>query len=467
MSGLALKIYHHLPPPLRDAAASLRGARLRAWRYGPETDTLTREALERDRWTEEQWDVWRSRRLYALLERAATRVPWYRDYWAEHPGTGAQPAWANLADWPILEKEALRENPDAFLVEGADPVQLMVEHTSGTTGKSLHLSISRGTSRAWYALMEARWRRWYGVSMDDRWALLGGQLVTPVARTHPPFWVWNSAMRQLYMSSYHLAPGMSEHYLDALVRYRIRYLWGYTSALCALAQEAVRQQRQDLHMAVVITNAEPVFDYQRKVMEEAFHCPVRATYGMSEMVAAASECEHGALHLWPDAGVVEFLDEGRPVSAGQSGDLICTGLLNEDMPLIRYRVGDRGVLQSTDAPPCACGRTLPVLAAIEGRCDDLLFTPDGRRVGRLDPVFKANLPVREAQIIQERIDALRVLVVPAPGYTEDDGRSIAQLLRERMGRIEVAVEIVTDIPRGANGKFRAVVCRIPQGERPT
>ena len=27
------------------------------------------------------------------------------------------------------------------------------------------------------------------------------------------------------------------------------------------------------------------------------------------------------------------------------GDLVCTGLLNKDMPLIRYRVGDRGALR--------------------------------------------------------------------------------------------------------------------------
>ena len=55
-------------------------------------------------------------------------------------------------------------------------------------------------------------------------------------------------------------------------------------------------------MTVAITNAEPVFDYQRWAIAEAFQCPVRETYGMAEIVAAASECTAGKLHLWPEVG---------------------------------------------------------------------------------------------------------------------------------------------------------------------
>ena len=121
---------------------------------------------------------------------------------------------------------------------------------------------------------------------------------------------------------------------------------------------------------------------------------------MAEIVTAASECNHGRLHLWPEVGVVEVFENNEPVISGCPGDLVCTGLLNEDMPLIRYRVGDRGVLQAKPES-CSCGRALPILASVEGRIDDVLYTIDGKQVGRLDPVFKDNLPVREAQIIQE------------------------------------------------------------------
>src|SRR5262249_14993657 len=145
------------------------------------------------------------------------------------------------------------------------------------------------------------------------------------------------------------------------------------------------------------------------------------------------------------------------------GDLISTGLLNADMPLIRYRIGDRAAL-ATLALPCLCGRSLPQLSSIEGRIDDGLFTSDGRRICRLDPIFKAQLPIQHAQIIHERLDLLRFCYVPDPEFSSRDARSITERLQSRMGDVEVKLEPMVEIPRGANGKFRAVICNLPPEE---
>jgi phenylacetate-CoA ligase len=452
-----LRLYHRLPPALRSVAATWHGWRLRRWRYGSETDRLVEEALERERWSAERWRNWQQERLAYVLHRAATRVPYYRRMWEERRRRGDRSSWELLENWPILEKEEVRRQLEAFLADDCDPRRMYEEHTSGTTGTPLKLWWSRQTVRAWYALFDARWRRWYGVSRRDRWAILGGQLVTPVSQRRPPFWVWNAALNQLYLSSYHLAPDLIPYYLEALERYQVRYLYGYSSSLNALAQEALRRGWRARGLAVVVTNAEPLFEYQRRAIGEAFGCPVRETYGMAEIVAAAGECEHGRLHLWPEVGLVEVLN---PDSEGV-GELICTGLLNADMPLIRYRVGDRGALAQEDSE-CACGRRLPGLARIEGRYDDVVLTPDGRQVGRLDPVFKTDLPIREAMIIQEALDRLRVRLVPGTGYDGKAAEAIRQRLRERLGPVEVMLEPVEQIPRGPNGKFRAVISKVAQ-----
>jgi phenylacetate-CoA ligase len=315
-------------------------------------------------------------------------------------------------------------------------------------------------------LFEARVKRWNSVSTRERWAILGGQIVTPASQSRPPFWVWNSALNQLYMSSYHLAPRLIPHYLDALRRYRIKYILGYTSSLYALAQEILWAGHERVKMAVVITNAEPVPDYQREAIGEAFQCPVRETYGMAEIVVSASECHEGNLHLWPEAGWLEVLEADHAAERGAVGEMVCTGFLNQDMPLVRYRAGDRGAA-SEEGTRCYCGRRLPMLAAVEGRIDDVLYTTDGRRIGRLDPVFKSRLPIREAQIIQEALDKVRVRYVPAPDFTKDAGRSIIEQLQMRMGSVEVTLEQLSEIPRGANGKLRAVICNLPEEQRRT
>ena len=338
------------------------------------------------------------------------------------------------------------------------------EYTSGTTGKSLDLWWSRKIVQEWYALFEARWRRWYGVSRLNRWAMLGGQLITSVADRKPPFWVWNAGLKQLYMSSYHLAPDLIPHYLDALKKYRVDYILGYSSSLHALAREVLRLHRTDLQLTVAITNAEPLFAHQRQAISAAFQCPVRETYGMAEIVTAAGECDHGQMHIWPEVGWVEIVENTQPVSNGNSGELVCTGLLNIDMPLIRYHVGDRGALGSVHAL-CVCGRLLPTLASLEGRIDDVLYTTDGRPIGRLDPVFKEQLPVREAQIIQETLGRVRIRYVPAMGFTADAGDSMIRRLQERMGNVEVLLEQMDQIPRERNGKFRSVICQISDGRQ--
>jgi phenylacetate-CoA ligase len=257
--------------------------------------------------------------------------------------------------------------------------------------------------------------------------------------------VWNAAARELYMSTFHLAPELVRHYLDALVRYRVVCLTGYTSSLVALAHEVLRAGRVDLRMKVAVTSAEPLGEDQRAAIEAAFGCPVRETYGMTENVAAASECEAGRLHQWPEVGVIEARDD----------EFVCTGLINDAMPLIRYRLGDRGRLAPAGAS-CPCGRTLPVIAAIEGRSSELLVTSDGRRVFWMNPVLYG-LPVRQGQIVQESVRRIRVRFIPAPAFTEDAGRTLVARIRDRLGDVDVVLDPVAELPRTAAGKVRAIV----------
>jgi phenylacetate-CoA ligase len=461
MRETLLGLYHRLPGPMRSAAASVQGWRLRSWRYGPDAERLVEAALARESWAPERWRRVQEEQLAALLERAARTVPFYRRAWAERRRRGDRAPVDRLESWPLLTKDTLRENPEAFLADGAVASRLYPEQTSGTSGKPLRLWRGRQAVREWFALFEARARRWHGVSRADRWAMLGGQLVVPVGARRPPYWVWNAGLRQLYMSSYHLSAATIPDYLDAMRRHGVTYVLGYASSMTTVAQMALEQGLRLPALRVAISNAEPLFEAQRARISEAFGCPVRDTYGMAEMVCGASECAAGSLHLWPEAGVLEVLRDGvdAAADAGAPGRLVATGLLNPDMPLVRYELGDRGAL-ATSGNACACGRTLPRLEAIEGRADDVVVTPEGRRVGRLDPVFKADLRIREAQIIQESSDGVRVLVVPAPGFGEDDVRRVRQGLLLRLGdSVAVTIETVAEIPRGPSGKFRAVVSR--------
>ena len=135
MNDALVKLYHHMPQPVRTLAASLRGLYLRSWRYGPETERLAEEAIGRESWSPEQWRTWQEERLAFVLHRAATQVPYYREQWATRRRHGDKASWEYLENWPILEKDSLRENSRAFVVDSCDVRKMFHERTSGSTGK--------------------------------------------------------------------------------------------------------------------------------------------------------------------------------------------------------------------------------------------------------------------------------------------------------------------------------------------
>jgi len=461
--SLAKALYRRLPVSVRSVAATIQGLQLHWWRYGVAADRAAEAARERDHWCRARWHAWRQERLAFMLDHAARRVPYYRELWAARRRRGDRASWERLENWPILEKQELRHAPRAFVADDHSVRRMQHMRTSGTTGTPLDLWRTRAAVQTLYGIGITRTRGWNGVTLRDRRAMLGGQVVTPFEQQHPPFWVWNAAMGQLYMSIHHLTPDLVPYYLDALVRYRVRYLAGYTAAIQTLAEEALRLGRDDLRMAVVLANSEALLPHQREVIGRGFQCPVRETYGMAENVASATECEAGGLHQWPEVGVTEVVDGHCPVPPDTTGEFVCTGLLNPGMPLIRYRVGDCGRVPSEDVD-CACGRTLPLMSGIDGRTDDILWSRCGRRVYRLEPVLYG-VPLREAQIVQETPELVRVRVVPAAGYAPESERIVADRIRERMGDIGVVFEPVPGIPRTAAGKFRPVRCELTAEQR--
>lgn len=446
--------YTSAPYPAKVLAAGVNGLLLRHRRYGIGAERLVTAALERDHWGADAWVAWQDERRAQVLAHAVRTVPFYRSYFRSRPSLDpAQPS-----DWPVVTKHDLRRAPDEFVADDA-PRRVYADETSGTSGTPLKVIASRASLRSWFALHEARSRRWHGVGRHDRWAILGGKMVASPQRSRPPYWVWNPGLNQLYLAANCLNERSVAAYVGALARHRPTHVVAYPSSLAFLARCALGVGLRGDGPKVVIANAEPVLPDQREVIEAFFGCPVRETYGMAEMVAGATECEEGAMHLWPEAGIVEVLDpEHRPVPVGEVGQLVATGLLNDVMPLIRYDLGDRGRV-SQMARRCDCGRGLPILPPVEGRGQDMIVTPSGKRVFWLNPVFYG-LPVAEAQIVQETSDRLRIIVVPTSGFGAAAVEAITTGIRDRVGLMEVVVDTRATIERGPGGKFRPVVSNI-------
>ena len=161
----------------------------------------------------------------------------------------------------------------------------------------------------------------------------------------------------------------------------------------------------------------------------------------------------------PDVAVLEFLDnDGKDVDPGEHGELVCTGLLNFDQPLIRYRIGD-----TVKRSPNSCSKTgleMPLIDEISGRVEDEVVGPDGRVMVRFHGVF-VDLPhLASAQVIQEERDWIHINAVTDAKFGNTEEELIVQRVRSQLGDVRVTIERVKELTRNANGKVPAVISKL-------
>jgi phenylacetate-CoA ligase len=446
--------------------ASMWACRQDRIRFGPEYEQTVRDATERNGYSAEQLAAYRDRRLCEMVKHAAANVPYYRRVFREH---GIDPeairSREDLVKIPVLKKSTVREIPRELVDERLDRKHLIETHTSGTTGSALELYRDRSVFGQAFANMDVRCHDVAGVRRRfNRSISVGVYLVAALDRQRPPFWVYNRHWKQLYMSCYHLAPHLVGHYVKEMRRFAPEYLEGYPSALYAIAKHIVDSNLEPVPCKACFTTAETLSQHQRETIQDAFSCRVYDQYGNAETAGFAAECEQGSLHISNDIAIIEVVDDDfNPLPAGQVGQLICTSLINHVQPFIRYQIGDLGALR---VGSCSCGRPFPVLDHIEGRTDHVLLMRSGRKIGRLDPVFKDTYGIAAAQVVQDDWDKFRLRIMPGKTYTDAEGRRAANILREYLGEGEIALEVVEEIERTASGKFRAIVCNLPKDERP-
>lgn len=447
-------LYARSPVPFQNLMVTARGHVLRRRRFGAEHDRVLRELLESKTWSREALDELRWRRLEETLRYAAERVPHYRELWSKL-GIDVRDirSMADFEQLPVTTKEELREAPERFVADGTLE-NAIKGHTSGSTGKPLLTFKDRRCYQHVWAF-QARQRLIWGIDGTRPWISIRFPPVVPLDQSGPPFWRYNGAERQWLFSSFHLGDEHLPHYLEKISEIGPAEINGYPSAIYSVAAFALEKGFKGIRPLAVITVSETLLEEQRRVIEEAFACPVADQYGAAEICFWVGQCREGTYHTAPEFGLLETLDEeGRSVR-GVEADVVGTGFVNRVQVLVRYRIGDRALLP-LEPRPCACGWATDTVDKVIGRTDDVLVTPDGREVGRIDIVFKKTPGVKEAQVVQDAEDHLTVKLVPS-GSDFERGRkeSLAELQSIFGPAMRIDAERVDEIPRTASGKFRA------------
>ena len=428
-----------------------RSGRLREWK-----------TLEEQQWWPRQklLDL-QFKRLQDMLIYASNHSPHYRKIFTEQGiEPGAINSKAAFEAVPVTTKQDIRNNLDQFVSDEFSKTDLVMAKTGGPTGVSLNLYFDEACQerRNGAQLMADRWARWdLGMKKASVWGN------PPVAETLKQKLRLHLLDRTIYLDTMDLNDKSMGEFVERWRRDQPGAVFGHAHSIFIFANYLVSNRIEDLKPDGIVATSMVLLDHERRVIEQAFGCPVTNRYGCEEVGLIACECEqHQGMHLNIPHVYVEFLDaNNRPVRPGEPGKIVVTDLNNRGMPLIRYRVEDVGVYTEKT---CSCGRGMPILERLEGRVADFLKLPAGGQVAGISLVERTltKVPgIEQMQLVQDTLGHVIINRVKGQDFNEHTDTGLISAMREVFDdSVELEIKDVSNIPQEASGKYRFSICKV-------
>lgn len=420
--------------------------------------------LEMTQWLDRgQLHELQTQRLRDLLIHAQQTTAYYRDLFASRScNPCSDDPWSVLASIPALTKPLIRDNFENLKSTSGQPVKIF--STTGSSGDPLRFGLgTRRVSRD----IAAKWRatRWWDVDIGDREIVAWSSPIELNKQDHVKK-MRDLLLRTRLLPAIALEPEKLDYFIDEILSYQPRMLFGYPSSLTLVAQRAL-DRKIDLTnhgIKVVFTTAERLYPHQRHTLQTVFGAPVANGYGGRDAGFIAHECPSGNMHLTAEDIIVEILDsDGNPLPLGQPGQVAITHLHTHEFPFIRYLNGD---VASLSDELCSCGRPLPLLKEIQGRTNDFLTAENGAQVHDVAfAMLLRDMPgMRQFKIVQETISEISLFLVITEQFDKSTNEPrIRQSFSHFLGKNVVpSIHYVSEIAPEPSGKYRYVVNRLAQ-----
>jgi phenylacetate-CoA ligase len=367
--------------------------------------------------------------------------------WAESlPGYARFHLDRPLAEQPILVKETLQEQSDAFQFRTWIPVSHAA--TGGSTGVPLRLVRSLQSLTMEQAMIDHLAAK-AGIDLPRaKIAVLRIDRIKDPNDEIPPFWR-QAGPQRLILSSMHLNAKRYPDFAQALRTFAPDVLLALPSSL-ELLTDLASEHGAPTGLKLVITSSEMLRPGLRARVKQCFGAALIDYYGMAERVCAAYSTEDGLYRFVFPYGYPELIkiEDGRYRILG-------TSFWNRCQPLRRYDTDDIALLPGTASAEqlerIALG--LDPFFGIEGRTTDYFLLADGSRIYTMDQVPLGVTGAATVQLIQESVDAALVVVVPNGKFSDQTLEVIRQNFYQRAPRtVKVRVEVRDTPHRLANGK---------------
>jgi phenylacetate-CoA ligase len=423
--------------------------------YGIAQSIYHRMRFFRNQWlSPPEIEAIQRRKLKTIVKHAYENVDYYRQ----------------LFDSAGIKPEEIKEREDLLRIPTTTKKQLQSQPIEKITAKDLNLrectklNTSGSTGIPLDIILSKEDLRFRGAVLSRAFLAHGGRLrdkvvqITHSPSSHQKHWYENLGIRRWYG----ISPFSEiDDQIDQLKRMNSDILIGFPSGLLAIAKAVKEKGVEGISPRITLSGAEILTSPTREFLNATFRTTTIDSYNSVEFGSIAWECKYQAgYHINTDVLIVEVIRDGRRALPGDRGEIVITALNAYAMPLIRYHLGDTGVL--TDRR-CRCGRGLPLLERIEGRANDDIKLPDGKRISPavITTALEVIPGISQFRLVQEDKDEFRVYLAKGGNYCPTILDQVERELKKILGDpIGLHIQVVDEIPLDPSGKLRAVVSKV-------
>lgn len=426
-------------------------------------DNLTNEYKKIQFFSENKLRNFQRKRFEELLIHCKKNVSYYREFLDTYDEKNFKNF--DIKSLPILTKDILRNKFNELKSDDLQSRDWMINSSGGSTGEPV--KIIQDTYYSYHS--EARKNicfQWAGLETGDNLIKLWGSERDILGTNRLLDKIKNFLKNEIILNAFILSRYIMKKFIKIFNSSKPSVILAYVNAIYELSNFAKKENIKISHQKSIISTSGVLYPFIRKEIEIIFGCKVYDQYGSREVSCIASECEyHNGLHISEETIILEIVDEnGNECPIGVEGDVLVTSLVNYAMPIIRYKIGDRAIMEPGF---CKCGRFHKRLKNVVGRSMDNFKLRDGTIIPSeyfihfIGVVLNRGI-LKKIQIIQKSYDVIDLHVVYSDEeILSEDIQNIIQAVKKVMGEnCTVNIHEKENIAPNSSGKFRYTICEL-------
>lgn len=366
-----------------------------------------------------------------------------------------------LEDFPVINKQIILDHYSDFLVNTekipGQKGKIHIQKTSGSTG--IPFSVYQDT--------RCRIRRVATIKFENE--KLGFHSFEPMMhlRAVKHYWgdqfkeliTYNKKLNIVYVDNANLTDEKVKEIIAAINNYKVKVVRGYMTTIDIITRYAVEHNLKLNYRPAFISVGEPLLESLRKRVTENLGCNIVSQYGNEENgIFGQSEINGDGSKIFLNRAncYIEILkfDNDAPVAVNELGRIVVTDFTNYAMPMIRYDIGDVGMIGEIEK------NDLLSIKNLSGRKTDMIYKTNGEYVdffNSITPDIYNNPEILQWQFIQNAKKSYKLKLCTRNGEFLSDDKFKEDVRKVVGSDANVEIEYSDQIPVLNSGKRKIVI----------